>query len=426
MGKRKKSKQRTGFAALLLTLSLAGTGCGDGRRAEDPAQTETALKAGALSDGYFFEEDGIVVSSRDHFLYSDWEPVEFDYICMDPTCSHLNESCSARAIQDESSILRDFSLLYQDRLIILHAYSRLEINEVSETARDWIRVYQTDVYEADPDGSNRRKMATFSGSIDSPTMTHAAVIADGKLYFGGPSEESDRMELDALGLWMTLESWVSDAIYCLDLNDYTLETFAVTEDKEIREDAYQYQLYEYDGMIYGIISNFQGDSAAWYRIDPEAGVCEEIMCFDSNVARFHGAIGNTVYYWYENSWKTLYARDLAAETEEREIISATGEDMIVISFILDGQLLCMTEYRYEGEDRMAEYMVIDPEGNILDRIRYDDYITFLDVVGDKIMYFRGYPDWGVWWAEKEDMKDLLDKGVRIGPLNGAKLDTLED
>ena len=141
----KKSKRRIDFAALLLILSLAGTGRGDGRQAEDPAQTETALKAGALSYGYFFEEDGIVVSSRDHFLYSDWEPVEFDYICMDPTCSHLIESCGARTIQDESSILRDFSLLYQDWLIILHAYSRLEINEVSETARDWITVYQTDV-----------------------------------------------------------------------------------------------------------------------------------------------------------------------------------------------------------------------------------------------------------------------------------------
>ncbi|MDE5588447.1 MAG: hypothetical protein K2J60_04800 [Acetatifactor sp.] len=45
-----------------------------------------------------------------------------------------------------------------------------------------------------------------------------------------------------------------------------------------------------------------------------------------------------------------------------------------------------------------------------------------DVVGDKIMYFRGYPEWEVWWADKEDIRDLSDKGVRIGPLNGATLD----
>lgn len=292
MGKRNITNQRIYFVTLLLVLSLAGTGCGDRRQAEDPAQTETALKAGALSYGYFFEEDGIVVSSRDHFLYSDWEPVEFDYICMDPTCSHLNESCSACTIQDEASVLKDFSVVYQDRLIILHAYSRLEINEVSETARDWIRVYQTDVYEADPDGSNRRKKVTFSGSICSSTMTHAAILVNGKLYFGGPSEERDRMELDAQGLWMTHESWVSDAVYCLDLNDYTLETFAVTEKKE-EVPAYQYQFYEYDDMIYGIISNFQGDSAIWYRIDPEAGVCEEILRFDSRAPWFGG--GNRRY-----------------------------------------------------------------------------------------------------------------------------------
>lgn len=434
MGNRNKTNQRICFAVLLLVLSLAGTGCGDGQQAKNPAQTpsregtETASKAGSLSFGYFFEEDGIVVSSRDHFLYSDWEPVECDYICMDPTCSHLNESCSARTIQDESSILRDFSVVYQDRLIILHAYSRLEINDLSETVQDWNRVYQTDVYEANSDGSNRRKIATFSGSIDSPTMTHAAILADGKLYFGGPSEEKFRMELNVLGLWMTLESWVSDAVYCLDLNDYTLETFAVTEDKEIKdgEDAYQYQLYEYDGMIYGIISNFQGDSAVWYRIDPEAGVCEEILRFDNNVAMFGAAIGNTVYYMYENSWETLYARDLAAGAAEREIITVTGENMSALPFVVDGQILCMTDYCLEGEDRMAEYTVLDPEGKALDRIRYDDYIIFMDVVGDKIIYFRGYPDWEVWWADKEDHKDLSDKGVRIGPLNGTKLDTLED
>ena len=241
------------------------------------------MKAGAMNYGYFFEEEGIVLSSPDRFLYSDWEPMEFDYICTDPTCSHLTGNCSAHTIQDEVSVLRDFSVVYQDRLIILHAYSQLTINKISETVEDWIDVYQTDVYEADPDGSNRRKMAAFSGSIEYPSDTQAAVLADGKLYFGGLTEERERIELGPQGEWLAFEDWVSDAVYCLDLNDYTLETFAVTEDKE---GEYQYEFYEYDGMIYGIISNFYGDSAVWYRIDPEAGLCEEILRFDSNVARF--------------------------------------------------------------------------------------------------------------------------------------------
>ena len=420
--------KRIRFVTLFLILCLAGTGCGDGRQAEDPAQAETALKAGALSYGYFFEEDGIVVSSLERFMYSDWDPVEFDYICMDPTCSHLADSCSAHTLSGELEIKRDFSLLYQDKLIILHAYWQLTINELSEAAEEWITVYQTDVYEADPDGSNRRKKATFSGSIYDPGMTYAAILADGKLYFGGPTKERERIELGAQGEWLAFEDWVSDAIYCLDLNDYTLETFAVTEDKEIKqgEDAYQYQFYEYDGMIYGIISNFYGDSAVWYRIDPDAGVCEEILRFDTNVARFGAAIGNTVYYMYENSWQTLYARDLAAGAEERDIMMVTAEGMSAMPFVLDGRLLIVTDYCVEGEDRMVEYTVLDPEGKVLDRIRYDDYIIFMDVVGDKIIYFRGYPNWEVWGADKEDLKDLSEKGVKIGPLNGAKLDTLED
>lgn len=420
MKKRNKRKQRIGFVTLLLILSLAGAGCGDRRQAQ---KTETASKAGSLSSGYFFEEDGIVISSPERFLYSDWEPMEFDYICMDPTCSHLNESCSARTIQDEVSVLRDFSVVYQDRLIILHAYSQLTINKVSETVEDWIDVYQTDVFEADPDGSNRRKMATFTGSIEYPSDTQAAVLADGKLYFGGPTEERERIELGPQGEWLAFELWVSDAVYCLDLNDYTLETFAVTENKE-GEWPYQYQFYEFDDMIYAIISSFQGDNAVWYRINPRAGICEEILRFDSNVARFWGAIGDTVYYWYESSWKTLYARELAAGAAEREIIAVTGENMIVLPFVVDGQILCMTNYRMEGEDCMTEYAVLDPDGNVLDTIRYDAYINFLDVVGDKIIYFKLDSDWEVWWVDKEDIADLSEKGVKIGPSLGSKLDTL--
>ena len=423
-----KLKQRTGFVTLLLILSFAGIGCGDGQQSEDTVQMK-GTKAGLMSHSFFLEEEGIVISSGERFLYSDWEPVEFDYICMDPTCSHLNESCSARTLQDEMSILRDFSVVYQDRLIILHAYHLLEVDHISETVTEWSRVYQTDVYEADPDGSNRRKKVTFSGVIDSQSMSYAAVLADGKLYFGGPSKELQRIESDAQGQWLTFEEWIDDAIYCLDLNEYTIETFAVTEDKEIKEEeGFQYQLYEYDGMIYGIISNFQGDSTIWYRIDPEAGVCEEILRFDSRAPWFGGAIGDTVYYFYMDSQETLYARDLAAGTEEREIMTVTAEGMIANPFVLDGRVLLITDYCMEEGKHMAVYTVLDREGKVLDTFCYDEYITFLDVVADKLLYFKLESDfkYELWWVEKEDMKDLSQKGVRIGPDMGYELDTLAD
>ncbi len=443
MGNRKTRKHGVSFAALLLTLLLTGTGCGDGRQAdpvhtsqsEDPAHapqvegTGTAAKTGDLSSWYFFEEDGIVANGEERFLYSDWEPVEFDYICMEPTCSHLDEGCSARTVEDEKSMRKDFGLIYQDRLILLHAYAELTTNDLSETVEEWSSVYQTDVYEADPDGSNRRKVATFPGSIDSSSMTYAAVLADGKLWFGGPSKELVRIECDAQGMWQTFELWINDAIYCLDLNDYTVETFAATEDKEVKEEeGYQYQLYEFDGMIYGIISNFQGDSAIWYRIDPGTGVCEEILRFDSNVARFGGAIGDKVYYFYEDAQETLYVRDLAEGAEEREILTITAEGMLAMPFVLDGRLLLITDYCVEEGNHMAEYTVFDPEGKVLDTIRYDDYINFLDVVGDKIIFYKLESDfeYDTWWVKKEDLKDLSQKGVRIGPINGVTLDTLED
>ncbi|MCM1056444.1 MAG: hypothetical protein NC517_02410 [Firmicutes bacterium] len=430
MKRGKISNHKKCLTALLLILALAGAGCGnEGLQTEETAhspQTEAGSKVGTMSYGYFYGEEGIVASSSERFLYSDWEPVDFDYICMDPTCSHQIESCSARAIQDEASYLRDFCLVYGERLIILHSFFQLTVDEVSEMTQDWIIAYQTDVYEADLDGSNRRKMTAFPGSIAYPDDTHAGILVDGKFYFGGPTEERERIELDARGEWQTFEPWTTDAIYCLDLNDYTTETFAATEDQAGDASAYQYKLYEYDGRIYAIISNYQGDSAVWYRIEPETGVCEEILRFDSNAARFQGAIGDTVYYTYDNSWDTLYARDILTEAEEREIMTITDEVVIAIPFVIDGQILFMTNYCLEGDDFMAEYAVLDRDGNVLDRIRYDDYITFLDVIGDKLLYFKNYPDYEVWWVDKDEIINLLEKGVRIGPLSGAKLDTLKD
>ncbi len=435
MGREKRWKQGAGLAALLLTLLLTGTGCGDGRQAdpvhtsqsEDPAHapqaggTDTAVKTGVLDSGYFFEEDGILLRKEEYFLYSDWEPVEFDYICMDPTCSHGNESCSAGVVQDEESALMDFSLLYQDRLIILHACYQYVDNDTSKEVWDYSNVYQTEVYEADPDGSNRRKMATFPGSIGSNTVSHAAVLMGGKLYFGGPTEVRDIVDQDIQGE-QAIKILTNYAVYCLDLNNYTVETFAVEENKE---GGYQYQIYEYDGMIYAIISNCE-NSAVWYRLNPGTGVCEEILRFDTDVPMFEGAIGDTVYYWYLGSEKTFYARDIAAGAEEREIMEVTGGTMMVIPLIVDGQVLCMVDSRFGGEDSMAEYTVFDPDGNVLDTIRYDDYITFLDVVGDKILYYKLNSDfvWEIWWADKKDLTDLTEKGVRIGSF--FKVDTPGD
>ncbi|MDE6639019.1 MAG: hypothetical protein K2K63_00650 [Acetatifactor sp.] len=429
MGKRGKAKQRICFVALLLVLSLAGTGCEDCRQAEKlehTTQTEkTVSKAGSLSYGYFLGEEGIVISSGERFLYSDWEPVEFDYICMDPTCSHLSESCSARTIQDEASALGDFCVAYQDRLIIFHAYFQYVSNDTSKEVWDTSTVYQTDVYEADPDGSNRRKMATFSGMIGNPLVPHAIALVEGKLYFGGPTEVRNKIEQDIPSGEQEITTLVSAAVYCLNLNDYTIETFMVMENKE-GAPVYKYQIYEFDGMIYWIINYAQDDDAILYRSDPGTGACEEILRFDSCAVMFDGVIGNTVYYWYENSGKTLYARDISAGATEREIMTVTEEVMFASAYILDGQLLIMTDRCMEEENRMAEYTMLDPEGKILDTIRYDDYITFLDVVGDKIIYFRGYPEWEVWWADRADLTDLPEKGVRIGPLYGWRLDTLKE
>lgn len=436
MGRRIHSNKGIRFTALLLILVFALAGCGNRRQTGEPGKTPQAGEAendsqtGKLIYGYFFEKEGIALSAGERFMYSDWDTLEFDYICMDPTCNHLTGSCSARALSGEGELGKDFCVVYQNRLVILHAYYELETEyRDSETdITNWN--YYTDVYEADLDGGNRRRKATIPGSIDIPWGPYAAVLEGEKLFFGGTLKEKESVEYGSDGLPETVERWNTQVIYCLDLNEYTFETLAVTEEREGLNE-YQCDLYEYDGMIYATVSNFNGDCAIWYRIDPAGKECAEFLRFDSNVARFSGVIGDTVYYYYDNSGKTLYARDIAAGAEEREIMSVSGDDMSMSVDVVDGKILFRTDYDFEGEERMAEYAVLDRDGNLLDTIRYDDYILPGIVVGDKMIYYKmidygNYPDFELWWADKEDLVNLIENGVRIGPFVGTRLDTLKN
>lgn len=421
--KLRRLKKAIFMAAVLLILSLTGCKNHSQVQTKETENAEKTSKTGVLSYRYFYEEDGIALTSTEHFMYSDWEPIEFDYICTDPTCSHLIGSCSARTISTVENTQEDFSIVYQDHLVIVHPYFEWEFNENSETTVDVSNIWHTDVYEADLDGSNRIKKATFSGAIGSTSITYAAILMDGKLYFGGPTETRSVQKLDEeTADVIELQNWISDAVYCLDLNDYTIETFVAAQDRE--GEGYQYQFYEFDGNVYAIMSNFMDDCAVWYRIHPATGECEEILRFDSNVARFYGAIGDTVYYTYENSEKTLYARDLTEGAGEREIMTESGEDLSVCAFILDGQILFRTDCDYEGENRMTEYTVLDKEENILDTLHYDEYVTFLDVVGDKLIYFTTFSNEEERWADKADLANLLENGVCIGPFIGEKQDIL--
>lgn len=107
-------------------------------------------------------------------------------------------------------------------------------------------------------------------------------------------------------------------------------------------------------------------------------------------------------------------------------MTVTAEGMIANPFVLDGRVLLITDYCMEEGNHMAVYTVLDREGKVLDTFSYDEYITFLDVVADKLLYFKLESDfkYELWWVEKENLKDLSQKGVRIGPDMGYELDTL--
>lgn len=51
------------------------------------------------------------------------------------------------------------------------------------------------------------------------------------------------------------------------------------------------------------------------------------------------------------------------------------------------------------------------------KIHYDAYINFLDVIGDKIIFYKldSDSDWEVWWVDKENKskRSLLKKIIYI-------------
>lgn len=396
-------------------------GCSGSPQAEERDQKEVDTHIeGILHYNYFYEEDGILYSSSDRFMYSEWNPVEFDYICTDLTCDHRQSDCSAIKVS-QGDIGGEFALYYNDKLIIIDSYS-MNVDEGSSPEDDKITMsntWKTDVYEADVDGTNRKKVQSFSGSVFS-YVANAAVLVNGKLYFGGATEDKTEIFLDdKTGVQTDVVVTYDDVIYCVDLNDYSIETFAETKGKD--DSAYSYNMKVFDGHVYAIEYSSQADKAMWYRINIADNTCSEIIQFDSNMPRFVGAIEDTVYYYYEEE-PVLYAMDVE-KLEEREVLSVELDS--IYAWILDGQLLVQTDNSMEEGSYFSEYTLFDSEGNAGQVYHFDDYVTFFEGLGDKLIFVKPFDEGrSEWWCEKDDLADLLDKGIYIGDFLGSNNDKL--
>lgn len=415
---------------ILLIAGICLCACGKNKQALTSTNT-----SGILHQGCFYEDNIITMSATERFMYSEWEPAGYEYICTDPTCSHVSDSCYAGAFQGNGSQERNLCVVYRDRLVIIDSYVE-HVDHGSHitdgvTSMDVSYVWHTDVYEADLDGGNRKHKLSFDGGIASVTMTFAAVLEEGVLYFGGPIESRIIMEYDEDGVVSRNEVIHSDAFYAMDLENYSVRLFAEADGKDSM--SYSYYVGLFDGYVYARTLDSWFGRGDWYRMDINTGEWDNIMHFDSDAPWFFGAIGDNVYYYY-NDKTVLYSMDVETK-EERELLAVEQDRMFLVAAVMEDQIWVMTEYSMPDYDMgvpvaaeeslMSEYVVLNGEGDMVGRYHYDDYILFYGVVEDRLIYTRNvYPNEEIWWADQSDIADLTERGVYIGHADGRYNDPL--
>ena len=141
--RRKRTRHIMNLAVVSLALCLF-CGCSGSRQqgeaSKDPSDAELE---GILNFGYFYAEDGILFSSAEHFMYSEWkDPMGFDYICRDLTCDHQQSGCTAKNFSSSDGDSRGFGFYYQDKLILVQ--SVCETTPETETSGDITTVTASD------------------------------------------------------------------------------------------------------------------------------------------------------------------------------------------------------------------------------------------------------------------------------------------
>ena len=94
----------------------------------------------------------------------------------------------------------------------------------------------------------------------------------------------------------------------------------------------------------------------------------------------------------------------------------------IIAFVIDNEIWIVTDKSYEEGNEYVEYTVMDKEGTNLRTVHYPEYITFLDVVGDRVLYLKPFTE-GIeeWWCELDKI-DTLEDSIYIGDYSGMDME----
>lgn len=331
---------------------------------------------GVIDWGKVFQESGITIGGE--LIYAaDWENTTAEIICTDPSCLHkpYNErsnkdpECSATVAGEanESSLFLQ-SILYNGQRIVF-AYSYDEENSADNTL-----LYITDIYVCDPDGANRKKVASIDGAI----LSTAGLIHDGYLYCTVTKMYTQTAAEEVMEngeLVSVLDSSTEDVLCSLNLDTWMLTEFKTKEGDGIY--SYWPTMLYMDGSVYCAVSDEDV-----YRIDVDTQTGEALPDANRNI---WGAAGGYLFcVAFTDGECQIMAYDV--DTGVTECFALTGYDSYITIAATDEYVL---GGRYQasasGDEGMFSYKLYDLEGNELGSFTYDSSLFPTYQVGEYII-----------------------------------------
>ena len=205
-------------------------------------------------------------------------------------------------------------------------------------------------------------------------------------------------------------AYVKHAFFEVDLENYSVQVIGT--DTCSVDNGYTYQVHQGDEWIYLTRMNSQAEKAEWYAVNPKTEEIVNIINLESQAPYIIGVIDDVIYAEREN---VVYRCDwLQNETLEEFY---TVDDTTVVAEVLDEQIWIATDKSFEVENNYIEYTILDNNGNELQTNYYPEYFTFLDMIDDKVIYYRPFAEQIEWWCEKDNLS-TLESSICIGEYCG--------
>ncbi len=415
----RKTRRHMGLLyALALAASLTGCDSTGGKEGTDIAGADGIN--GYIYLGSAYQNEGITTGTEQIF-WSDWDSPGMRIICQDPTCGHLvynsktnpDPVCSA-AVRNPGVFTN--SIVYNGRRLIFVTSSetKSDVDEM-EIGVSSITTFYTDIYECEMDGSNRRRVGSFEGSVD----LSDGLIYDHVLYFSS-FKKSESVKTEEYTDEYGIEGYITENADTHQLCTLDLSTMEFTGFSE-REGSNFTDITKLGNHVYSM-NDGGSETSVLYRLDTEDNTCEEVYKSDAPFW-LAGGIDQTLLFFTQDMEEDCFYFYLYDENtgETKDLVKSPVSDACVVGdcFAVKTEYIRSGEEE-DGRDYKVEYSFYNKDGELLQKAYYQRNVTLMFTVGDHLLFNLmgtdegvGEKKDGVYVADKDELLELEEKGTYI-------------